>query len=519
MNRLRQVAAAAVLALQNARRWKWRLLTAALLLALSLALQSFYSGMIISSQESGAARTEALQTTYFDIMVQLPSATKTILDIDELPTPKYQRQILARGEKAWLAPVLSRFGSLELLALETDSAFFRFEAAAIQGRSIQSAGEVVLPSQEAARLGLQLGDTLAVAPLAVDDAAIIEMTLVGIYDSACQPAYTLIHRQDIQQLYPQLDANCFLADYDRQHSELVHLVEWMESVYPEAVLISDLLPEQMGRSLLQYIGQPSRGVLLLIYSFAFIGTFTIAFMTFLERRRELAVLKTLGFAQDQVIVCYSFEYALAGLSGLLCGNLLVVALSKQFDWLGALFPDKLLPSLLSGNLILLLLFTGSLIYPFLLARIASVDQLLFARVIPLRVQRINYLEKHLDQLLRERRENVRLLPLPMEDGKLAGICTKQIGDPVKQGEVIATRELQGGLLLQEYFSICDGTVADINSYGILAIKPDRDDAPFYPYPQSLLENAQRQAEAFQRGREEMRQQREQNDIRVQESGR
>ena len=498
MNDNRAWAAVLSLAMKNAWRWRWRLSVISLLIATSLGLHVLYNGMILSATASGIAATEPLHTYYFDVLVLGDNITT---DLSLLPQPKFQRAILAKGEVAWHHKVLSSYGHLELLGIEPGNSFFVFSQQELNGASIHQANDLILPQETAWRFGLQLGDTMVVMHQQGTEMHTISLTLVGIYNADTEPAYPLVHYSTLLDLGFNPDPNAFLANFSPETSTIEHLVEWMESCYPQAIIISNMLPKQMSASILRERNVPSQGISVLIKSFAFIGMFTVAFMTFTERRNELAIYKTLGFSQWQIVGCYVLEYALPGGLGFAGGNALVALLLGQLPWLAALYPASLMGTIIEANVTLGFLLLSSLFYPIILAQIASVNQLLYTRVIPLYTQRVNHIEANFENVLREHDENVRIAQLPMAEGRLNGICTKTVGDSVKLGEVIGVEERYGGLYIIETVCICDGKVISIDVYGIVTIKPTDPDAPFYPYPPALIDATRRRVNAFSKGRE------------------
>ena len=501
MNNMHQWKAVASLAMKNSWRWRWRLSIISLLMALSICLHVLHSGTILSVNASGLASTIALDTMYFDALVQNESV---VADITALPAPKYQRAIWANGETAMLYKVLTPFDSLELLGIAPKSSFFSFAEAELSGAPLQNASDLVLPQAVAARFGLHIGDTLLVGNKVGTETRTLALNLVGIYNSEAQPAFALVHQAVLHELGFPPTPNAYVVNYNRATSTLEHLVEWMETCYPQGIVISNILPKQMSTSILQERNQPWQGVSVLIKSFAFIGMFTVAFMTFSERRTELAIYKTLGFSQSQIVSSYVLEYAIPGTIGFAGGNMLVAVLLAQLPWLNALAPADLAYRIGEANITMAVLLVNSLLYPLILARVASVNQLLYTRVIPLYTHQINHIEANFENILREQDENVRILQLPMAEGRLNGICTKSVGDMVKLGEVIGVEEQYGGLYIIETVCICDGRVISIDAYGIVTIKPTDPETPFYPYPPALIDATRRRVEAFSKGREGVR---------------
>src|SRR5450756_259307 len=137
-------------------------------------------------------------------------------------------------------------------------------------------------------------------------------------------------------------------------------------------------------------------------------------------------------------------------------------------------------------------YKRQVLYPILVAKLATVNQLLYARDIPLVISHYDHLINPTPEALeREQAENVHLLRLEVADGKMIATLLKNPGEHVKKGEVIAMQSSLFGFRYQEWFSPCDGTVESfLPSNGYYAIKPDDPQAPHYPYNNQILLTAQ-----------------------------
>lgn len=498
------------LSLQNMKRWRWRILTIALLVALSFSLHVLYGYYLSDAAASGSAQTEAMETRYYDLMIVLKDEPPR--SPDELPTPRFQRKLFGVGEEAVGLVVDSSIGELDLLGIQEGSAFFRIEAADIEGRLPSQPGEIALPQQVARSAQLQVGDAVQ---LSYNDQFLrryLELELVGTYRDDFDLPPALVQIEDAMALQAEPQPNRYLVNYNRNTDELndenalSFLVEWMASAYPSAMLISDVSPHLLAQSLLSRILSPGNGILLLIFVFMGIGILTVALMTFLERRREIAALKSVGVSDNQMVALLGLEYGYGAFTGILAGMLIVLVLKSQMAWLqGAAWSSlfTLAAQALANTAVVMVI---ALAFPLMTARVATVNQLLFARTIPLFKTRTDHMTHPEGWLvLRERQENVRILRFPLQTDQEDFICFKQPGDTVKQGEVVASMETMGGLRIWEWVAWCDGIVVEAGSSSrVFTIKPFDANASFYPYPNSLIEEEIKRNETIERGRQAAR---------------
>lgn len=497
----------AELMVRNIRRWRMRLLGIALLIALAFTLHVLYSGFLASSQNRRAQAMPELAMP-FDVMIVVEPGER-ILSAAELPELPYtanrrnQVRVLDVMEPAVKLTVDSPVGAFALLGLQPDSTIYRAETLNLEGRWLENTGEIVLPRDLAEREGLKLGDAISVS--AWNDHVLqstlhyAAFTIVGIYDSYdLQPA--LVRYQDALPLSVGGEANCCLMTYLRNSRAQVGMdvtlevfLDWIRPAYPNATFIEARLPEQISRDLLSRIYQPGQGLLWMVIVFLFVGVLTIAMMTYLERRKEIAALKTLGIDRRQMLLSFCAEYSLAALVGLALGGLLLGFLSVGMEWMQGLPALTMLRMIVVAALSCLLALVMAVLYPSTIALVATVNQLLYARRIPFRTLRLDHMQNPAGELVyREREENLRFLKtLPFEEAEGGLMLLKKVGDPVKRGEVVLLQERFFGYMMVEWSAFCDGTIAVVEPNGLVGIRPDDPDEGFYPYPPSLLEAEQR----------------------------
>jgi len=256
---------------------------------------------------------------------------------------------------------------------------------------------------------------------------------------------------------------------------------------------------------------PGRLILVLLFLFMGVGVLTIAMITFLERRRELATLKSIGISDRQVVLLLGIEYGLAGAAGFAITSCLSLLLYGRVAWFRVLSVADMALMALSAILVSALTLVISLLYPVLIAKIATVNQLLFARTIPLRTLEINFMSRPTPDLVtREYEENLRFIFVPFDTAATMGktgtyLCMllKEVGQRVKQGEVIASEELYQGHLINNYCAICDGEVISING-ALVTVKADAPDSPRYNYGFHMVEEERRRRALVARVRAEER---------------
>ncbi len=510
---LRQFTAVTRLALKNMVRWRWRLATIFFLVAGSFSLFVLYSSMLSVSAQIGVAQTESLKLPY-DLMV-IAEDGKPLLKEEELPIPRFRRDILEIGEEAVAITAFTPMGKQELLGIASDSYFYSNSAEMVKGQWLSKTGDMILPQEMAVRYELQIGDKIPSYTVYKEGLQLkTEFTLVGLFEPDYQLSQPLVLEQDALKLMLVPQPNRFMIEYDREEAELIHLVEWMKSAYPKETFLYSTVTYDMGNDLLQQIFQPGQWLLGLIFMFMGIGVLTVSLITFLERRRELAVMKSIGVSNVQIVYALSLEQGTAGIVGVLTGILIIFQLGQRISWFSQVLPAKLYLYMGQGALFTLLVMIAGISFPTILAKVATVNQLLFARNIPIVNTQIDHLAKPTGWILfREMQDNLHFLKFDMVDGRLEGVLLKAVGDPVKQGEVIATQEMYFGLRYHEWKSPCDGTVAEYNpNSGHMGILPEDPNTPHYPYPENIVQDEIHHQKQMEAGRAKARAEKEISEI-------
>ena len=496
------------LLVKNMMRWRWRYLSVAFLLALAFNLFVLYASFTISSRSDAI---EGVLDLPYDALVVARSG-ETILSDTELYNAlpfnvylganiKYEKIILAKEEAVSLR-VNSRYGALSLLGLE-GNLHYNAETMELEGRFLIDSGEIIIPRFLAEREGLLLGDTIELSSQErFYGLRYKSFTVVGIYDGFdLQPA--LVGLEDGMALTQDGKINACLFTYDRNERPpygvetdaegLAWFLKWLKSIYPHAIVIEAFTPMQVGETVLTDSQGSEWGILALIVTFFFVGILTISVTTYLERRHEYASLKCIGISNRQISILYLLEYSFSMVLGLFLGFLFLSVLTMQINWFKDLGLASLLPIYLVAIFGLLITLYLAILYPLLTLRIASVNQLLFARIIPLRHISLDHMDSPDTELVyQERAENVRILKAYADgESNHETLFLKQVGDQVKRGETIAISESFFGYIIHEWRAFCDGKVLFIiKTNGVIIIKPCDLEAEFYAYPSYLLETEQ-----------------------------
>lgn len=207
---------------------------------------------------------------------------------------------------------------------------------------------------------------------------------------------------------------------------------------------------------------------LLLFLFLILGVGTFSLLSYMDSRRELALLKSMGLRPREVSGLFLLEGLFTGL--LAFGLTLAVMLA--IDHMTTL-PLTLSASLIGQAVILgAIAFAAATAVPYILAQKATVNELLFERPVPFLRRSVTQLRRNYPTLVPLLTAGYRLVKLPTEEGGFPGICFCQAGQTVKAGETLAWMASAWGLIEHQYLAPCDGEVtqADVTQ-GLLVIKP------------------------------------------------
>ncbi len=147
-------------------------------------------------------------------------------------------------------------------------------------------------------------------------------------------------------------------------------------------------PREMVRTLTSANYRPGGEAVLLLFVIIAIGGWTLFLLGFLERRRELAVLKAVGLSSGEISRVFFGEAALTGCAGaglgIALGQILLLAMHRMT----ALPLTASLGGVVAGTISAFAVAAAAAVYPTALAGRATVVQLVNNQAIPLFYQRV-----------------------------------------------------------------------------------------------------------------------------------
>ena len=470
-------AAVTTFAGRNLIRWRFRYAVIALLSALFIVLSFAYSASLSAAAATRLQNTQPVQLAYFDALIERPAGAPTMSE----RVAQYATRMRGFGtyitgwDEAARLKVKSNKGTLELLGvpLVNRNMYAVPETEIRTGRMIENVGEIAIPHSIAMNLSLQVGDSLDALALVQSIAHTKSFTIVGVYNDPSDYLPCLISFEDAKELLGTSVGNCYLVQ-QRQNYDDDMFVYYLGLFYPGHDILHKGRSLAMAESLQANVQSSSRWLLVLIFLFVAIAIFTVVYMTFLERRKEFATLKSIGMGAKQITQQLTSEYGATELLGLALGISGMIAFSMMLPFISILPTDTL-------RLIIIYPLLGSIaimamvaLFPILSAIMGSVNQLNNSRTIPLWTQRISEVPDNAFTREKAENEGVLLLRIPEVNGVPDCLVLRSEGGHVKSGETIAVLESYGGLLIQEWISPCDGTITSVNSGGFIAIRKDSD---------------------------------------------
>ena len=460
---------------RNLTRWRFRYAVIALLSALFIMLSFAYSASLSAAAATRLQNTQQVQLAYFDALIERPFGAPTMSERVAQYTTRMRGfgTYITAWDEAAKVKVKSNKGTLELLGipLVNRNMYAVPETEIRAGRLIENAGDIAIPHTIAENLSLQVGDSLDVLVLVQAIAHTKSFTIVGIFNDPSDYLPCLISFEDAKELLGTSEGNCYLVQ-QRPNFDDGMFVYYLGLFYPGSEILHKGKSIAMAESLQANVQSSSIWLLVLIFAFVGIAIFTVVYMTFLERRKEFATLKSIGMGAKQIIQLLGSEYGITETVGLVAGCLgmgVLFLLLPFFTVLTGTSLRNIVLYPLFGSMAMIILAAS---FPILSAIMGSVNQLNNARTIPLWTQHIS--EGPDNAFTRQRAENegVLLLRIPEVNGVPDCLVLRSEGGHVKHGETIAVLESYGGLLVQEWVSPCDGTITSVNSGGFIAIRKD-----------------------------------------------
>lgn len=287
----------------------------------------------------------------------------------------------------------SAAGHVRLVALPPDSRLWdRLLGGA--GPGMPCPDEVLVPQELAGRMGLAAGDEFALVPPAAT-AGRFALRVSGLHAAADDILRDCLVTR-LSATGPRPNSLLVWTRSEAAARSLASLLELehggpsrplMRRMDDPSVLIA-ATPASLSGEVLAQTYMPGVSALGLVFGFCGIGLFCITSLSFMDRRRDLAILKTVGLESQGLVVLLLIEQGLVAVCGVTLGTLLALALLVR---LGGLFPGPAVLTALTvfrGAVIGSFVLGAAVILPGALARAATVNQLLYNLPVSLYRQRV-----------------------------------------------------------------------------------------------------------------------------------
>lgn len=320
----------------------------------------------------------------------------------------------------------SRFGSGTLLSLEAGAPMWQ-DLDLISGSLPQNPSQVLVPSDfvdAGAKIGQELtvkvaegimprlyrkDSTLVDSP---DPAPLKRLTVTGVYEPASIMISGLIGYIPVNRVddYPTTDPKKVTMDWPVPNTVFLHLANparagvvlsnW-RGLYPEfpgadPPLIPPVkvewtpdLPELMVLQAVREIATPVSTNTAGAFGLGAIGIFASMFVSFLDRRKDLGIMKTLGIDNSRTAATVSLETVFAGILGTVFGILAATAVTR-FYLKGVSGNLISIPwsVILAGGAVSSSILIAATYVPRMMARQGTVMELLHGRAIPIYRQKV-----------------------------------------------------------------------------------------------------------------------------------
>lgn len=314
----------------------------------------------------------------------------------------------------------SKFGNSTLLSIEPQAALWQ-ALDLVFGQLPQNAGEVIVPLPFA-DTGVQLGQAIsvkianAVMPKnyrmdgslveGMDPQPLKNLTVVGVYRPRSMISglvgYLPVNRVDD---YPLTNPGKVAMSWPIPNTIFLHLSKpeaagsvsalWM-SMYPEYPQVetplippvkvewAPTLPEDMIRQAAAAVATPLFTNTLNAFSLGAIGIFAAMFVSFLDRRKDLGIMKTVGIDNAHTAGAVSLEVVFSGVLGTLLGIGAAEAVAGFF-LKGISGNPVAIPAggILAGVAVSAFILLAATYVPTAMAKQGTVMELLHGRTIPI----------------------------------------------------------------------------------------------------------------------------------------
>ncbi|MGE5654986.1 MAG: ABC transporter permease [Bacillota bacterium] len=473
--RIRQWARVGLLVGKNLRRWRGRALAMMGLVILSFSVHILYGGALSASGTVGIDTVKQLELPVDVIVTNADRFPASLLDREMAGHLSYA---VGHHEETIAIPALSTRGEMTVVGIDPDSIIYDKDKIKPMGKMPTASGEMAIPDALARAREINLGDVIQLSTIDSHDGAERKgtFTVVGLFAAPFDCAFPVILKSDatkfqalpgpnqwmIQIVGAQgvTTQNTYVATTYARNMNF--LTSWIKHALPKVEIVTVASGRDVAAAMVAETNSTGWTLVGMVNLFMGVGVLTISLITFLERRHELAVLKTIGIANQQIAAMLALEQAIPAALGMGIGYLLARIFGGDAAYAqlaGASWRGLVVRGIVQTSAVV---FVAAFL-PTLTARVATVNQLLYARVIPVVQLVISELQHQYTWLVeREREEGVRFLRLDVSDGLLMCFLLKRVGETVKQGEVIASQQSFLGLVNKEWRSPINGRITEFN---------------------------------------------------------
>lgn len=257
----------------------------------------------------------------------------------------------------------------------------------------------------------------------------------------------------------------------RTTETLVEVLRYLRRVYPSSRMEDRTTTNMLAADITRASYSPgtrAKGELTAFVTIAYLST---TLLGFLDRRKVLAILKSMGLKSGELMKIIAGENALAPLAAAIIGSgtgygvlwwlwrLGLLSRPDIFVVVGAVI--AIVPAVIIGIAV-----------PVRFAQQASVNQLLFERPIPLMYDQVKGLHRRYPALEPHMEKGMQFVKLDVVDGEFPGFIFRKLGNSVKAGEVMAVMYDWGGLRMREYVAPVGGQIVFYQpEAGFIGIRP------------------------------------------------
>lgn len=443
-------------------RYGWKIHLAALLLTAitgsAFLLYQSYMQQIGTRLGQQTSELTMVSDIYVDLPVGQQMAAPAVITGSwrTRPTPT----VVAEGNTFTAG---SSFGRLPVVAIKPLEGY---------NGPLPSAGQALVPESMAESFGLPLGGQIS---LLLPGGKTVQVMLSGTYASSPATATLLVASDWYSEATGHTAFNRFFYKMNPSIT-LPAALSFLSRFYPEASLLDRYRPADLARQAVSDTYSSGSGLVTLVFLFLGLGVLTALLLSFLDSKRELSVLKSLGLTPRELWGLFIGSGVITALLGTGAAVGLALGTVSLLRARGVQLPltSHDLPTMLTWITVAYVVAVG---VPAGLARRATVNQLLYDQPIPMLSTQVTSLKASHPIYVDRIADGWQIVRLPVVDGVLDGFVFKHVGDIVKKGEVLAYVPGWWGMTYTEYVAKIDGTIGLwMEEAGFLGVKPDHEAA-------------------------------------------